>query len=77
MRSIAGSERNQGGVLGGSGAQGVHFKEACHINKSLSALGRVIEQLVAAQRERGDPARRARHIPYRDSRLTFLLQASA
>ena len=37
---LAGSERIRGGALGGSGAQGEHFREACHINKSLTTLGR-------------------------------------
>lgn len=50
--------------------EGKHFKEACHINKSLTTLGRVITELVEAQRS----GRLGRHIPYRDSRLTFLLQ---
>jgi hypothetical protein len=64
----AGSERNKL-----SGATGEHFKEACSINKSLTCLGRVIMELVEAQRQ----GRRHIHIPYRDSRLTFLLQVSA
>ncbi|DBA86821.1 TPA: hypothetical protein ACH3X2_005404 [Trebouxia sp. C0005] len=63
----AGSERNKL-----SGATGEHFKEACSINKSLTCLGRVIMELVEAQRQ----GRRHTHIPYRDSRLTFLLQDS-
>ena len=60
----AGSERNKA-----SGAVGEQFKEACAINQSLTALGRVIMVLVDAQRHH-----RSLHIPYRDSRLTFLLQ---
>jgi len=63
--TCAGSERNKL-----SGATGEHFKEACSINKSLTCLGRVIMELVEAQRQ----GRRHIHIPYRDSRLTFLLQ---
>ena len=63
----AGSERNKL-----SGATGEHFREACSINKSLTCLGRVIMELVEAQRQ----GRRHTHIPYRDSRLTFLLQVS-
>ena len=62
----SGSERNKS-----SGATGEHFKEACSINGSLTALGRVIMELVESQR-----TRRQSHIPYRDSKLTFLLQAS-
>eukprot|EP00200_Dunaliella_tertiolecta_P008228 CAMPEP_0202367962 /NCGR_PEP_ID=MMETSP1127-20130417/194_1 /ASSEMBLY_ACC=CAM_ASM_000462 /TAXON_ID=3047 /ORGANISM="Dunaliella tertiolecta, Strain CCMP1320" /LENGTH=1300 /DNA_ID=CAMNT_0048963299 /DNA_START=104 /DNA_END=4006 /DNA_ORIENTATION=+ len=69
---LAGSERVHGGALGGSHAVGNHFKEAVHINKSLTTLGRVIMELVEAQRS----GRLGRHIPYRDSRLTFLLQDS-
>jgi kinesin family protein 15 len=58
------------GGMGGSQVQGEHFKEAVNINKSLTTLGRVITELVEAQRS----GRKNRHIPYRDSRLTFLLQ---
>ena len=61
---MAGSER-----IKSSGATGSQLREACSINKSLSTLGRVIMELVDAQRS-GRPS----HVPYRDSRLTFLLQ---
>lgn len=71
----AGSERIRGGAHGGSHAQGEHFKEACHINKSLTTLGRVIMELVESQR--CTAAGKKRHVPYRDSRLTFLLQVGA
>ncbi|EIE19392.1 kinesin-domain-containing protein [Coccomyxa subellipsoidea C-169] len=67
---LAGSERNTS-----SGATGERLKEACSINQSLTTLGRVISELVDAQQSAqagGGP----RHIPYRDSRLTFLLQDS-
>ncbi|KAK9807730.1 hypothetical protein WJX72_007405 [[Myrmecia] bisecta] len=64
---LAGSERNKS-----SGATGEHFREACSINRSLTTLGRVIMELVEAQRD----GKRAKHVPYRDSRLTFLLQDS-
>ncbi|GAX75403.1 hypothetical protein CEUSTIGMA_g2847.t1 [Chlamydomonas eustigma] len=78
---LAGSERIKGGALGGSQAQGEHFKEAVHINQSLSTLGRVIMVLVEAQNGRGKQQQAVQqahtmHIPYRDSRLTFLLQDS-
>lgn len=63
--AATGSERNKL-----SGATGEHFREACSINKSLTCLGRVIMELVEAQRA----GKRHTHIPYRDSRLTFLLQ---
>ncbi|KAK9835585.1 hypothetical protein WJX74_003633 [Apatococcus lobatus] len=66
---LAGSERNKA-----SGAGGDHFKEAISINSSLTALGRVIMELVEAQNRRA--AKRHFHVPYRDSRLTFLLQDS-
>ena len=41
------------------------LKEAGSINKSLSALGNVINALVSGK---------TRYVPYRDSRLTFLLR---
>ncbi|KAK5611206.1 hypothetical protein CRENBAI_020251, partial [Crenichthys baileyi] len=58
---LAGSER-----IGKSGAEGSRLREAQCINKSLSALGDVISAL------RGRHA----HIPFRNSRLTYLLQDS-
>ncbi|KAM0008652.1 putative plus-end-directed kinesin ATPase [Helianthus debilis subsp. tardiflorus] len=62
---LAGSERQKT-----SGAEGERLKEAANINKSLSTLGHVIMALVDGANAR------TRHIPYRDSRLTFLLQDS-
>ncbi|GAB4837956.1 hypothetical protein Ancab_027484 [Ancistrocladus abbreviatus] len=62
---LAGSERQKT-----SGAEGERLKEAANINKSLSTLGHVIMVLVDVVH--GKP----RHVPYRDSRLTFLLQDS-
>ena len=60
---LAGSER-----IAKSEATGARLKEACAINKSLSALGNVIHALV-------DVAKGLeRHVPYRDSKLTFLLK---
>ncbi|KAL5538433.1 hypothetical protein UlMin_042978 [Ulmus minor] len=62
---LAGSERQKG-----SGAEGERLKEAANINKSLSTLGLVIMSLVDLAHGK------QRHVPYRDSRLTFLLQDS-
>jgi len=59
---LAGSERQSK-----TGAIGDRLKEATKINLSLSALGNVISALVDG---------RSVHIPYRDSKLTRLLQDS-
>jgi len=56
---LAGSER-----LKATCAVGDRLKEAQHINRSLSALGDVIAAL----------GNGSRHVPYRNSKLTFLLQ---
>ncbi|CAL9168322.1 unnamed protein product [Musa hybrid cultivar] len=61
---LAGSESRQKT----SGAEGERLKEAANINKSLSTLGHVI--MVLADMAHG----KQRHVPYRDSKLTFLLQ---
>ena len=47
-----------------SGAQGEQMKEAQAINKSLSALSNVILALGSKKT----------HVPFRDSKLTYLLQ---
>ena len=62
---LAGSERQKH-----SEAVGQTLKEACGINKSLSTLGNVIKSLVDINEGK------ERHIPYRDSKLTFLLKNS-
>ena len=56
---LAGSER-----IKNTNATGDRLKEAQHISKSLSALGDVVCSLSS----------NAKHIPYRNSKLTFLLQ---
>jgi hypothetical protein len=63
---LAGSERQKR-----TGAVGNRFQESVRINQGLLALGNVISAL-------GDPrkSRRRHHIPYRDSKLTRLLQDS-
>ncbi|KAL2715662.1 hypothetical protein V1478_015360 [Vespula squamosa] len=59
---LAGSERQSK-----TGASGERLKEASKINLSLSALGNVISALVDGK---------TTHVPYRDSKLTRLLQDS-
>ncbi|KDO31262.1 hypothetical protein SPRG_22124 [Saprolegnia parasitica CBS 223.65] len=63
MVDLAGSER-----LKKSESDGQRLKEALHINSSLSAVGKVVMSL--------DPESRFNYIPYRDSKLTRLLQNS-
>ena len=53
--------------MGRSEATGDRLEEAKHINRSLSALGDVMAALAA--KERG-------HVPFRNSKLTQLLQDS-
>mmetsp|Transcript_72978 Transcript_72978/g.144613 ORF Transcript_72978/g.144613 Transcript_72978/m.144613 type:complete len:879 (-) Transcript_72978:196-2832(-) len=61
---LAGSERAKR-----TGAVGSRFRESVSINTGLLALGNVISAL-------GDPAKRGFHVPYRESKLTRLLQDS-
>ncbi|KRX08845.1 P-loop containing nucleoside triphosphate hydrolase [Pseudocohnilembus persalinus] len=60
---LAGSERQKQ-----THATGERLKEATNINRSLSILGRVINSLVEKQKKKNI------HIPYRDSKLTFILK---
>lgn len=59
---LAGSEKQKR-----TGSTGVRFREATKINLSLSALMNVITSLVDGK---------SKHVPYRDSKLTRLLQDS-
>lgn len=59
---LAGSERSDR-----TQAQGERLKEGTKINLSLTALGNVIKALVDGK---------AKHVPYRDSKLTRILQDS-
>ncbi|XP_018492806.2 kinesin-like protein KIN-7O isoform X2 [Raphanus sativus] len=60
---LAGSER-----ASKTGAEGVRLKEGSHINKSLMTLGTVIKKLSEGVEHQGG------HVPYRDSKLTRILQ---
>nr|XP_023884430.1 kinesin-like protein KIN-7G isoform X2 [Quercus suber] len=59
---LAGSERASQSL-----AAGARLKEGCHINRSLLTLGTVIRKLSKG---------RNGHIPFRDSKLTRILQSS-
>ena len=76
---LAGSER-----AANTGATGATLKEGASINQSLSALGNVINALTSqtvktakgpGHRKKRSPPK-AVHVPYRDSKLTRLLQDS-
>ena len=69
---LAGSERVKESKVNGDGV-----REAGNINQSLMVLGNVVTALEdkASKRRRGDVAGAARvHVPYRDAKLTRLLQ---
>ncbi|XP_076909195.1 kinesin-like protein KIN-7E isoform X2 [Bidens hawaiensis] len=59
---LAGSERASQSLTAGA-----RLKEGCHINRSLLTLGTVIRKLSKG---------RSGHIPFRDSKLTRILQSS-
>ena len=59
---LAGSEK-----VGKTGVEGIGLEQAKAINKSLSALGNVIAALASDKKS---------HVPYRDSKLTRILQES-
>ncbi|XP_027314273.2 kinesin-like protein KIF18A [Anas platyrhynchos] len=61
---LAGSER-----ASATKAKGARFREGANINRSLLALGNVINALA-------DPKSKKQHIPYRNSKLTRLLKDS-
>ena len=63
---LAGSER-----ASKTGATGARMKEGIKINLSLTALGNVISSLVE-----NSGGGKQRHIPFRDSKLTWLLKDS-
>ncbi|XP_074292768.1 kinesin-like protein KIN-1 [Silene latifolia] len=60
---LAGSEK-----VGKTGAEGRLLEEAKTINKSLTALGKVVNALTCSSQNK------LNHIPYRDSKLTRMLQ---
>lgn len=70
---LAGSERAHK-----TQARGTRLKEGASINRSLLALGNVINALAGIEDEKGEKkqSNRAAYIPYRDSKLTHLLKSS-
>merc|ERR550514_1747610 len=70
---LAGSER-----VAKTGAAGATLKEGCAINQSLSALGMVIKELSEAMAKAGTKGAKAVKdvVPFRASKLTFLLKDS-
>lgn len=67
---LAGSER-----IKKTGAEGARMKEGININKGLFVLGQVVSALSELGQQQGAKKSNA-HIPYRDSKLTRLLQDS-
>ena len=74
---LAGSERSVANVLSAFGREGkgtTRFQEAVNVNQSLFVLRRVITAL--SKREANPREAQSVHIPYRESKLTSLLQNS-
>lgn len=61
---LAGSER-----VKHTHVEGERLREGCNINRSLHVLGNVINSLV-------ESAKKKKHIPFRDSKLTYFLKDS-
>jgi hypothetical protein len=71
---LAGSER-----IKRTGAEGARMKEGININKGLFVLGQVVSALSELSQQQGSSSVSAgsvSHVPYRDSKLTRLLQDS-
>ena len=69
---LAGSER-----ISKTDAKGQRLVEAQNINRSLSALGDVVAALVEkskGKKGKGGASKTSGHVPFRNSKLTFLLQ---
>jgi kinesin family protein C1 len=66
---LAGSER-----LNSTKPTGQRLDETIHINKSLSCLGDVIAALAEKQSTKGEKNKKEKFVPYRNSKLTYLLQ---
>ncbi|RNF11099.1 putative Unc104-like kinesin [Trypanosoma rangeli] len=67
---LAGSERAKS-----TGAEGDTLREGANINRSLTVLGQVINALAQLSKQKSDAAG-PKHVPYRDSTLTFILKES-
>jgi len=68
---LAGSEDNRS-----TGNSGARIVESSNINKSLFNLGKVIDSLNDAKKQCDSKSSSTVHVPYRDSKLTRLLQDS-
>lgn len=66
---LAGSERAKKSKTGGQ-----HFAEGVAINSGLLALAKVIRALTQRQKKKGQQQQQQHHVPYRDSKLTRLLE---